>query len=47
LRSRGVAEKGKVKDLYMLTRNLSGKFQQTEKSVKDKKGNPLTTTEDN
>jgi hypothetical protein len=30
----------------MVTRKLSNKFQQTEKPVKDKNGNPLTTAED-
>ena len=31
-------------DLYMMTRKLSGKFHQTDKPVKDRDGNPLTTT---
>lgn len=30
----------------MVTKKLSNKFQQTEKAVKDKNGNPLTTTEE-
>jgi hypothetical protein len=40
------AEKGNGIDLCMLTRKLSGKFQKTEKPVKDEDGNPLTTTEE-
>jgi hypothetical protein len=40
------AGKGNMKDLYMLIRKLSGKFQQTEKPIKDKDGNPITTTEE-
>ncbi|RXN14088.1 endonuclease-reverse transcriptase [Labeo rohita] len=39
------AGKGNQRDLYAVTRRLAGKFQQTDKPVKDKKGNPLTTTE--
>jgi hypothetical protein len=30
----------------MVARKLSNKFQQTEKPVKDKNGNPFTTAED-
>ena len=40
------AGQGNLKDLYMVTKKLSGKFQQTDKPVKDKDGNPLTTTEE-
>jgi len=40
------AAKGNLKDLYMTTKKLSNKFQQTEKLVRDKHGNSLTTTED-
>jgi predicted metalloprotease with PDZ domain len=35
-----------MKDLYTVTRKLRRKFQQTEKPVKNKDGNPLTTTEE-
>ena len=40
------AGKGNLKDLHMLTRKLSGKFQQTDTPIKDRNGNPLTTTEE-
>ena len=40
------AGQGNLKDLYMITKKLAGKFQQTDKPVKDKEGNPLTTTQD-
>ena len=40
------AGQGNLKELYMITKKLAGKFQQTDKPVKDKHGNPLTTTED-
>ena len=40
------AGQGNLKDLYMITKKLAGKFQQTDKPVRDKQGNPLTTTED-
>jgi hypothetical protein len=36
------AETENMKDLCMLTRKLSGKFQPTDKPVKDKDGDPLT-----
>nr|KAG5711942.1 hypothetical protein BaRGS_026383 [Batillaria attramentaria] len=36
---------GNLKDLYQVTKKLAGKFQQTDKPVKDKNGHPLTTTE--
>nr|KAG5700280.1 hypothetical protein BaRGS_022907 [Batillaria attramentaria] len=40
------ARQGNLKDLYQVTKKLAGKFQQTDKPVKDKNGHPLTTTED-
>ena len=40
------AGQGNMKDLYMITKKLAGKFQQIDKPVKDKQGHPLTTTED-
>ena len=40
------AGKGNLRDLYMTTRKLAGKFQQVDKPVKDKDGHPLTTTEE-
>ena len=40
------AGQGNLKDLYLLTKKLAGKFQHTERPVKDKNGSPLTTTED-
>ncbi|XP_078685571.1 uncharacterized protein LOC144918578 [Branchiostoma floridae x Branchiostoma belcheri] len=40
------AGKGNLRDLYMVTRKLAGKLQQNDKPVKDKQGNPLTTTEE-
>ena len=40
------AGQGNLKDLYMITKKLAGKFQQTDKPVKNKQGNTLTTTED-
>ena len=40
------AGQGNLKDLYMITKKLANKFQQTEKPVKDKNGNQLTTTEE-
>ena len=33
-----------LRDLYLVTKKLTGKFQQTDKPVMDKNGNPLTTT---
>ena len=38
------AGQGNMKDLYLVTKKLTGKFQQTDKPVMDKNGNPLTTT---
>ena len=40
------AGQGNLKDLYMITKKLANKFQQTEKTVGDKNGNQLTTTEE-
>ena len=37
------AGQGNIRDLYLVTKKLTGKFQ-TDKPVMDKKGNPLTTT---
>ena len=39
------AGQGNLRDLYLLTKKLTGKFQQTDKPVVDKNGNPLTTNE--
>ena len=38
------ARQGNLRDLYLVTKKLTGKFQQTDKPVKDKNGTPLTTT---
>ena len=38
------AGQGNLRDLYLVTKKLRGKFQQTDKPVKDKNRNPLTTT---
>nr|KAG5701649.1 hypothetical protein BaRGS_019338 [Batillaria attramentaria] len=40
------ARQGNLKDLYQVTKKLAGKFQETDKPVKDKNGHPLTTTEE-
>ena len=40
------AGQGNLGDLYLVTKKLTGKFQQTDKPVKDKNGNPLTTTKE-
>ena len=37
---------GNLRDLYLVTKKLTGKFQQTDKPVMDKNGNPLTTTKE-
>ena len=37
---------GNLRDLYLVTKKLTGKFQQTDKPVMDKNGNPLTTTDE-
>ena len=36
------AEQGNPRDLYLVTKKLTGQFQQTDKPVKDKKRNPRT-----
>ena len=38
------AEQGNLRDLYLVTKKLTDKFQQTDKPVVDKNRNPLTTT---
>ena len=38
------AGQGSLRDLYPVTKKLTGKFQQTDKPVIYKNGNPLTTT---
>ena len=40
------AGQGNLKDLYMITKKLANKFQQTEKPMRDKNGNQLTTTDE-
>ena len=40
------AGQGNLKDLYMITKKLSGKFVQTNKPIRDKGGKLLTTTEE-
>ena len=40
------ARQGNLRDLYLVTKKLTGKLQQTDKPVKDKNGNPLTTTKE-
>ncbi|XP_068713222.1 uncharacterized protein [Montipora foliosa] len=40
------AWQGNRKDLYLMTKKLLGKFQQTDKPVRHENRNPLTTTED-
>jgi hypothetical protein len=40
------AGEGNMKSLCLLTRKLFGRFQQTEKPVKDNDGNTLTATEE-
>nr|KAG5706650.1 hypothetical protein BaRGS_005720 [Batillaria attramentaria] len=40
------ARQGNLKDLYQVTKKLTGKFQQTDKHVKDKNGHRLTTTDE-
>ena len=41
-----VVGQGNMRDLYLVNKKLTGKFQQTDKPVKDKNGNPLTTTKE-
>ena len=38
------AGQGNIKELYMLSKKLAGRYQQTDKPVKDKNKNVLTTT---
>ena len=38
------AGQGNLRDLYLVTKKLTGKFQQTDEQVKDKNGSPLITT---
>ena len=40
------AGQGNLRDLYLVIKKLTGKFQQTDKPVKDKNGNPLATTQE-
>ena len=40
------AGQGNLRDLYLVTMKLMGKFQQTDKPVKDRNGSPLTTTKE-
>ena len=40
------AGQGNLRDLYLVTKKLTGKFQQTDKPGKDKNGNPLTTSKE-
>ena len=41
------ASKGNMRELYMLTKKMVGKFQQPNKPIKDKEGKIIKTTEDN
>ena len=38
------ARQRNMRDLYLVTKKMTGKYQQTDKPVMDKNGNPLTTT---
>ena len=40
------AGQGNLKDLYLVTKKLARKFNQTDKPVKDKNGNSLNTEEE-
>ena len=40
------AGQGNLRDLYLVTKKLTGKFQQTDKPVKDKNGNALTRSKE-
>jgi len=40
------ASQGNFKDLFLTTKKLAGKFQQTDMPVQDKDGKPLTTVEE-
>ena len=35
-----------LRDLFLVTKKLTDKFHQTDKPLKDKNGNPLTTTQE-
>ena len=41
-----IAAGQEMRDLYLVTKKLTSRFQQTDKPVKDKNGNPLTTTKE-
>ena len=45
-RAETAAEQRNMKELYNITRQLSGKSSKSEKPVKDKNGNTMTTMED-
>ena len=40
------AGQGNLRDLYLVIKKLAGKFQQTDKPLKNKNGNSLTTTKE-
>ena len=40
------AGQGNLRDLYLVTKKLTGKFQPTDRPAKDKNGKPLTTTKE-
>ena len=40
------AGQGNLRDLYLVTKKLTGNFKQTDKPVEDTNGNPLTTTKE-
>ena len=40
------AGQGNLRDLYLVTKKLTGKFQQTDKLEKDKNGNPMNSLND-
>ena len=40
------ARQGNLKNLYLVSKKMTGRFRQTDKPVKDRYGNPLTTTEE-
>lgn len=45
-RAEKAAGMGNLRELYQVTKQLAGKFQQSDKPIKDKHGTPLTTTEE-
>ncbi|KAI8484441.1 hypothetical protein Bbelb_378740 [Branchiostoma belcheri] len=45
-RAEEAAGQGNLRELYQVTKQLAGKSQQADKPIKDKQGNPLTTTEE-